>query len=91
MTSVAVVSLAAVGSLCQLITHDDDAVALSAAEAVAGLRDDSGRRAATLVSRADTRLGRRAARVIGLIAGQNFRPSAGGVASACPYRRQARL
>jgi hypothetical protein len=77
--------------LKRMLKHDADEVAVAAAEALARFKDDSGRRVAVRILRGDTKLTRRAARALGMIVGQNFRPNADGVAAARAYAKKNRL
>jgi len=81
----------AVEPLKRMLKHDGDEVALAAAEALTRRKDDSGRRVAVRILRGDTKLNRRAALVLGMIVGQNFRPNSEGVAAARAYAKKNRL
>jgi hypothetical protein len=75
----------AVGALRKLLHHRDDEVALRAAEALCRLEDDGGMRRVVRILREDSPQNRRAARVLGMLTGQEFRPNASGVAAARKY------
>ena len=68
-----------------LLRHDNDEVALSAAEALGRLGHRDGLRIVLRLLNSDGTINRRAARAAGVIVGQRFRANSEGVASARRY------
>jgi len=81
----------AVGPLRKLLHHKNRDVLLSAAEALARMEDQSGLSPVLHILRSDISQSRRAARVFGVLIGQDFRPNADGVAAARRYADVNRL
>ena len=81
----------AIDSLRRLLRHANEEVALSAAEALGRMDDTSGCRiAARLVSK-ESPINRAAARTLGIILNQHFRPNAEGVAAARRYLKKHKM
>ena len=81
----------AAGDLRKLLRHSDREVALRAAEALGRMDDKSGLRVAARQVHGDDPLNRRAARVLGTIVGQSFRPTNEGVAAARRFVKANRI
>jgi HEAT repeat protein len=71
--------------LRELLRHEDPEVAIRAAETLGKMDDRSGLGVLARYVRSDTSLNRRAARALGIMLGQRFRPNAEGVAAARRY------
>ena len=71
--------------LRNLIKDEDSTLALRAAESLGKMDDKSGLRLVTRMLRSDGPISRPAARALGVILGQSFRPNAEGVAAARRY------
>ena len=81
----------AVGPLRRLLHHQDEDIALRAAEALARAEDRSGLRVVLRVLWNDAPRNRRAARALGVMVGQDFRPNPEGVAAARRYAKASGL
>ncbi len=71
--------------LRELLRHEDPEVAIRAAETLGKMDDKSGLGVLMRCVRSDTSLNRRAARALGVLLGQRFRPNSEGVAAARRY------
>lgn len=74
--------------LQQLLHHEDDAVAVRAAEALARLGSWSGKHVILRLLILEGPVSRRAARALGLLVGRDFRPNAEGVEQARKYAQE---
>ena len=81
----------AIGPLRELLGHKNSEIAVRAAEALGYLEDDGGLQVAIRHLLSDTPLNRRAARAVGAIFGQPFRPTSDGVASARRYLKAKKI
>ena len=77
--------------LKELLRHSDHRVALRAAEALGNLGSKDGLRLVARLVRSDEPINRRAARALGVILGQPFRPNNEGVATARRYLKAKRI
>ena len=81
----------AVAPLKDLLKHKDDEVALRAAETLGSFDDRTGLPLAVRILKSDAPLNRRAARSVGVILGQVFRPTTEGVAAARRYLKSKKI
>lgn len=77
--------------LAELLKSKSELVAISAAEALGRLGDRRGLRLAAEYLVSDRPLNRRAARAVGVIVGQDFRPNSEGLTAARAYLKQHSL
>lgn len=75
----------AIEPLQELLRHEEPEVAIRAAETLGKMDDRSGLGVLARYVRSDTSLNRRAARALGIMLGERFRPNADGVAAARQY------
>ncbi len=81
----------AIAPLRELLRHEDPEVAIRAAETLGKMDDRSGLGVLTRCVRSDTSLNRRAARALGIMLGQRFRPNPEGVAAARRYLKANKI
>lgn len=77
--------------LAELLKGRTEDLALRAAEALGRLGDQRGLRIAAEIVRRDTPANRRAARALGIIVGQEFRPNSDGVTAARRYLKEKKI